>query len=89
MELDLTAFGGRIRKARELAGLSQAELGRRMETSQTDISRWERGVVMPRLSTLLAIAKACGVSTDWLLTGRNEEQGDMPPSVAPVAGAAE
>jgi transcriptional regulator with XRE-family HTH domain len=49
-----------IRAARRSAGLSQAELARRLETTQSAVSRWERGHDEPRISTLRAILLACG-----------------------------
>ena len=51
-----------IRKAREKAGLSQAELAGRIGTKQSAISRVESGVYrsVPSLSLLQKIAVACG-----------------------------
>jgi transcriptional regulator with XRE-family HTH domain len=49
-----------IRSTRNDAGLSQAELARRLGTKQSVVSRWERGMDEPRLSTLTRIARACG-----------------------------
>ena len=49
-----------IRSAREDAGLSQAELATRLATTQSSVSRWERGHDEPRISTLRSILHACG-----------------------------
>lgn len=49
-----------IRSARRLAGLSQEELAKRVGTRQPVVSRWERGIDEPRLSTLERVADACG-----------------------------
>jgi len=48
-----------IRDARQAAGLSQVALAERLSTTQSAISRWERGHDEPRLSTLRSILRAC------------------------------
>jgi len=53
-------IGSLVRDVREQAGLSQSELAARVGTTQSAISRWERGHDEPRLSTLANIARACG-----------------------------
>ena len=49
-----------INVARVDAGLSQAELAKLIATTQSAISRWERGHDEPRISTLRSILGACG-----------------------------
>ena len=49
-----------IRQARLAAGLTQADLAGRIRTTQSVVSRWERGGDEPRLSTLDRILRACG-----------------------------
>jgi transcriptional regulator with XRE-family HTH domain len=56
--------GRLIREARELAGLSQAELAARIGTKQPVISRWERGLESPRVDTLARLLQACGFEAD-------------------------
>jgi transcriptional regulator with XRE-family HTH domain len=53
--------GALVRDARRRAGLSQAELARRIGTAQPVVSRWERGADEPRLSTLQRVLAACGL----------------------------
>lgn len=48
-------------EARNRAGLTQAELGRRVGVPQSSISRWERGEVEPSLETLRRLIRACGL----------------------------
>jgi transcriptional regulator with XRE-family HTH domain len=55
------APGEIIRDARRRAGLSQAELARRVGTAQSALSRWERGHDEPRLSRLADVLRACGL----------------------------
>jgi len=49
-----------VRSARRAAGLSQAELARRIGTTQSAVSRWEAGHDEPRISRLGEILSACG-----------------------------
>ncbi len=61
--LDLGRDVGRaIRSIRSSADLTQAELADRLATTQSAVSRWERGHDEPRLSTFAAIVRACGYS---------------------------
>jgi ribosome-binding protein aMBF1 (putative translation factor) len=46
-----------IAKARRRAGLSQAELARRMKTTQSTVARLESGRGQPSTRTLLRLAK--------------------------------
>jgi len=62
-------LGTRIRKARERARISQAELARRIGISLTSMNAIERGHTDPRASRIVAIARELGVSTDALLLG--------------------
>ncbi len=50
-----------LKEARLRAGLTQAELGRRVQRSQSQIARWERGDVKPSLETLRELIRACGL----------------------------
>jgi transcriptional regulator with XRE-family HTH domain len=62
-------LGPRIRKAREQARISQAELARRIGISKTAMNAIEGGATDPRASRIVAIAQVLGVSTDALLLG--------------------
>jgi transcriptional regulator with XRE-family HTH domain len=62
-------LGTRIRKAREQARISQAELARRIGISSTVMNAIEGGYTDPRASRIVAIARELGVSTDALLLG--------------------
>ena len=47
-------------RARTKAGLSQAQLAKKMKTSQSTITRLESGTTLPSTKTLLRFAKATG-----------------------------
>ncbi|MFA5787748.1 MAG: helix-turn-helix transcriptional regulator [Actinomycetota bacterium] len=53
-------FGYLVLKARADAELSQAQLAKRIGTSQPMIARWESGAQLPSVSSLLRIAEATG-----------------------------
>jgi transcriptional regulator with XRE-family HTH domain len=65
--------GALIRDARRIAGLSQQELATRLETSQSVISRWERGQDSPRVDTLGRILQACGFEADLVFRRHDDE----------------
>ena len=50
-----------IYSSRRRARLTQAELARRLALPQSQVSRWERGVVVPSFETLQRIVRACGL----------------------------
>lgn len=65
----------RIRRARRKAGLSQAALAERLQVRRSAVSNWESvNDIQPSLQNLIALAKACGISFEWLGTGH----GPMP-----------
>ena len=71
-------LGTRIRKAREQARISQAELARRIGISKTAMNAIEGGATDPRASRIVAIAQVLGVSTDTLLLGTGKRQHKPP-----------
>lgn len=68
----LAQTGTRIRDARRVAGLSQAELASRCRVAAGTISRIERGAFEPSLSTLVAIAEVLGISPSEILLGTSD-----------------
>jgi ribosome-binding protein aMBF1 (putative translation factor) len=55
-------------RARQRAGLSQAELAQRMGTSQSTIARLESGQTLPSTKTLLRFAEATGSKVEVRLS---------------------
>ena len=62
----------KIYECRRKAGLSQEALAEKIGVSRQAVSKWETGEATPELSTLVALAKEFGVSTDWLLSEETE-----------------
>ena len=66
--MDVAGVGERVRKARIRLDLTQRELGARIEWGEANVCRLESGgVKFPRGSTIVRIARALGVSSDYLL----------------------
>jgi transcriptional regulator with XRE-family HTH domain len=59
--------GDLLREARKRAGLTQAELGRRVGKPQSSIARWESGDVKPSLETLRELIRACGLELTFAI----------------------
>ena len=62
-------LGARIAALRREAGLSQAELARRLQISASAMGMYEQGRREPSAEMLVDLAKELEVSTDYLLTG--------------------
>ena len=74
----------RLRKAREVTGMDQAEFAERAGLSRTGVSKAERGDGVPRRSTLRLWALASGVPLSWIETGEAPSPGgDGAPVVRP------
>ena len=58
-----------MRTRREALGLSQLELGFRLNTEQEVISKWERGATSPRVASLVAWCRELGVEPNDALVG--------------------
>jgi ribosome-binding protein aMBF1 (putative translation factor) len=65
-DADTTTFGDRMTGAREAAGLSQAELAKRLGVKVKTIRAWENDRSEPRANRLQMLAGILGVSIMWL-----------------------
>jgi len=75
VHLDLAAIGRRIREIRGF-DLTQEEFGRILGIAQTQLSKYERGLMAPSLEVLLQLSAHSGKSTDWILTGQESKTGE-------------
>lgn len=60
-------MGFRIRQHREQAGLSQAELARRVYVSRQTVGNWESGRTLADVQSLALLAQAFGTTVDNLI----------------------
>ena len=59
------AIGQSLRKAREFAGLTQAELAKRLKRSQALVSSAENGNKDIGIRYVKSVLTACGLPEDW------------------------
>jgi len=68
--------GDLLREARLRAGLTQAELAQRVASARSQISRYERGDVLPSLETLRRLLRACGLELGFRIYNADLEDHD-------------
>lgn len=64
----------RLKELREERNISQYELAAAIQTSRTNIGRWERGSNDPSSAQIIKLAEYFGCTTDFLL-GREDDFG--------------
>lgn len=79
-------FGDRVAGAREAAGMTQAQLARRLGVKKATVTGWEQDLSEPRANKLSMMAGLLNVSIMWLLTGEGDGM-DLPAGeVTPIEG---
>ena len=68
--MDNLQTGAFIRELRKEQGMTQKELASRLHITDRAVSKWERGLCAPDLSTLEPLAELPGVTVTELLAGR-------------------
>ena len=71
-------LGERITLSRKRAGLSQEQLGEKLGVSRQAVSKWESNQSNPDVAYVAEMCRLFGVSSDWLLLGREERQESAP-----------
>lgn len=66
-------FAKNLSDLRQAAGMTQLELGEKLNYSDKTVSKWERGESIPDAGMLKQIGDVFGVSVDYLLTEDPEE----------------
>ncbi|KAE9627579.1 helix-turn-helix domain-containing protein [Parasedimentitalea maritima] len=69
---DAATFGDRVAGAREVAGMSQAQLARQLGIKKSTLLGWEQDLSEPRANKLSMMAGVLNVSIKWLITGEGE-----------------
>lgn len=62
-------LGEMLRKAREDAGLTQAEMAAAIEMGKRRLVSYEADDAVPKRHILISWALRCGVDSDWLMSG--------------------
>ena len=68
-QLDMAAFGERIRFCRRWEQLSRDEVAELLNVSVQSVGLWERGVKFPNMDNLMSIARLYEVTLDYLVFG--------------------
>ena len=75
----IVCLSDRIRRARRLAGVSQAGLASRLGVGSSAVAQWELAHgTTPTVDHLAGIACCCAVRFEWLATGRGELRDPAP-----------
>jgi transcriptional regulator with XRE-family HTH domain len=70
----VSAFARRLREIREESGLTQEKLARISRLHRTEVSKLERELTDPRLSTVVRLARGLGVPISALVEDSYERQ---------------
>ena len=70
---EATTFGDRVAGARESAGMTQAQLARRLGVKLNTLKGWENDISEPRANKLSMMSGLLNVSLLWLLSGQGEQ----------------
>lgn len=63
----MESFGERLKKLRQLNGVSQVDLSKTLGVDKATVSRWEKNQYEPDQETIKKIATIFGVTIDYLL----------------------
>ncbi len=72
MELKEKIIAKRIKECREANKINQKELANMIDVTPSAVNQYEKGEKTPSTKTLLKLAKALGVTTDYLLGAKQE-----------------
>ena len=67
--IDAAKVGRQIADLRKVKGLTQSQLGERLNISFQAVSKWERGETLPDIGILLDLAKVLETTVDHILNG--------------------
>lgn len=74
-------IGGRLRWAREQAGLSQGQVAQRLSVHRPTISQIEAGERNVRIEEIQQFAALYGVDENWLTKGDDALEGERDPRI--------
>lgn len=66
-------IGNRISKYRKARSMTQEDLANKLGVSSQAVSKWENDASCPDISLLPQLCKILGITSDELLTGKNNE----------------
>lgn len=81
---DVATLGDRLARARDSAGMSQAQLARRLGVKVAAVRNWESDRSEPRANRLQMLSGLLGVSFVWLMTGTSQDDATTPDEQLPT-----
>ena len=87
---ETSTFGDRLAAAREQAGMTQAQLARRLGVKASTLRAWENDMSEPRANRLSMLSGLLNVSLPWMLTGQGdgiaspEDENQIPPDISDI-----
>ncbi len=75
--MDNEKFGNFIKELRKEKGLTQKELGDKLNITDKAVSKWERGLSFPDISMLSSLANFYKVDVSELLKGEKETKQEI------------
>lgn len=66
-------FGQRLRETRESQEMTRTKLAAKAHTSRSSLEKYEYDTAIPSIYAAADIARALGVSLDWLVTGKERK----------------
>lgn len=70
-------IANRIKKLREAAGMTQAELAKRLGITRSGVNAWEMGITTPSTQYIVELAELFKVSADYLLGTQGKQCVDV------------
>jgi transcriptional regulator with XRE-family HTH domain len=70
----VAGFARRLRETRAMSGVTQERLARLTRLHRTEVSKLERSLTDPRLSTVVRLARGLDVPTSALVEDRYEDR---------------
>jgi transcriptional regulator with XRE-family HTH domain len=84
---ETSTFGDRLAAAREQAGMTQAQLAKRLGVKASTLRGWENDMSEPRANRLSMLSGLLNVSLPWMLTGTGDgisspdDENQIPPDI--------
>lgn len=67
-------IGKKIKKYREIHGITQTDFGKIVGANKQTVSKWEKGILQPSTSKIYEIASTLGISVQDILKDENLEE---------------
>lgn len=77
--MDANKFGSFLAQLRKEQNMTQAELASKLQVTDKAVSRWERGIGLPDISTLEPLSEALHITVSELLRSEKLNQQDISP----------